>query len=264
MKELYYNSQILPNGLSIITVPTGVAIKNHLGVPLLPLSENISLLLCQDLNEIHEKNQKLIEIIGKKQKQKAISLAELYDKELNESLVYCMLSSLIKSDEKKYDLDIQAVIQWDRVFRLNPGPVNLQLELSSVVKVLNFFDSNYVNLELNYASSLEEMKLDGIEFVPKTIVKLLTELTNAMSSVERFAVQLLYNYFNEFSITLPILWVAGRITNKYLNEQDLVYAYWVFENGIDPKTLNKVKYESPLFIMERLRSLKKILNENYW
>lgn len=57
----------------------------------------------------------------------------------------------------------------------------------------------------------------------------------------------------QFSITLPIFWVTGKIEND-----DLVKAYWIFEYGASPKAKDK----KVQFLINRLSSLK-IIQQGY-
>ena len=244
----------------LIIGPDGLAIKNHMDEDFPALSENVARNLCQDLNDINKKNRGYL-----KQEDDGLENAfllmdnELLGNELRESFAYCVISTMMHAKGRSFDLDIAKTLQWDRVFRLSPGPPQLQLELGILEKAKTYLKSPWVNLPLNYSHSLAEMKEEGIEFVPDDILNELVALANSMPPVERFMVDLIYNYMDCFSITLPILWVAG-----HCNEDYLVDAYGVFKNGVNPDELEAEPYEELRFLKNRLLFLKTIRYSYSW
>ena len=76
----------------------------------------------------------------------------------------------------------------------------------------------------------------------------------SMDISKRVAVNILYNFFEYFSITIPILWVNGKIT-----DEDFISSYWALEFGVDISEMDEEDYEQPRFLMNRLLYLKTIL-----
>lgn len=219
-------------------------ILNHLAKPFGFVTESIADHLVNDLNAIHQKNLN--------DKKKGLSPADharpdVQAGELKESLMYCVLSTLQQAPDEVYELEIEQAIQWDRVFRLNPGPPNLLFEIKHIAPIKNYLGKLYVDLPLNYSDSVEEMQEDGTELVPQTVIDKLYELTNAMEPKRRFMVMLLYNFFDNFSIAAPILWVAGKI-----NDAEMVNAFWAFVNGEDPDDAEGEAAEAIKFLKNRL------------
>ena len=237
----------------LVIAPDGEVIKNHFGNPFPPLSENISRNLCDDLNYIFQKNQD--RPCGEFQDGQKMSsfVGEWYPDELRESFAYCVISTMMEAKGCTFDLDVSTLIQWDRVFRLSPHPITAHIELSVLKLPLQHLKSSRVNLALNYSQSLEEMHQEGVPFVPDDVVNEINDLFQAMPPVERLIVDLVYQYMDQFSITLPILWVAGKF-----NESKLVDAYWTLVHGVIPDDLSEIDYEPVRFLKNRLLFLKVI------
>lgn len=180
-------------------------IETHRGNLYPALSRDVAELICDDLN--------------------LLSVEQTSFDKYNLSLVYCVLSTLI---EAKGNIDfaeeLSFTIQWDRVFRLDPGPPHNLLELKSIEKIISFLESKWVDLPLNYSISLEEMKERNTPEVPENIINEFSQLTNQFNQVEIFAVDLLFNLFKRVSISSSILWVAGLLNNEDIQKIDL-YIY---------------------------------------
>jgi len=116
---------------------------------------------------------------------------------------------------------IQELIQWDRCFRLEPDPRWQHEQKKSIECVIDFLKKNgieWVDLRLNYAESLEEMKENNDDEVPADIVEIISSLYEKMSDLQKFFVLVLYNFSMEVSVTLPILFVSGNITiNEFID-----------------------------------------------
>lgn len=253
MDTTYKLQKVLEDRFLIIG-PDGKAIRNHLDNPYPVLSENISRNLCDDLNAINKKNRILIEK-NKDNTDKEFELFhhEFLGNELRESLAYCVISTMMESSNNTFEIDLKTIIQWDRVYRLNPGPPKLLLELAILEKAKSLLNFEWVNLQLNYASSIEEMEAEEAEFVSEEIITELSNIVNEMTPVDRFICNLVYNFMDCFSITFPILWVAGKI-----NEDYLVDVFWVFVNGENPEEIEEDAYEEVRFLKNRLLYLKAI------
>lgn len=230
MKDTYQRIK-KESGLYEVLGADGTILKNHNDKPYPHLSDKASKILIDDLNEIDSP-------------------------ELTKSFVYAVLSTMIEyqeTDKLTYDLNIPVIIQWDRLFRFNPGPPLLQLEYNNTQKARDFLGSLWVNNQLNYYSSIEEMKENNCELVPNTTIDRVQELVDEMFFSQQFTVELLYRFFGEFSITLPVLWVKDIISDK-----DLIEGSWVFQYGQDSVELQGNEYS--LYLTKRLAKLKQLLN----
>ena len=110
---------------------------------------------------------------------------------------------------------IEEMIQWDRCYRLEPDPRWQHEQKKSIECVIDFLKKNeiqWVDLRLNYAESLEEMKENDDDEVPADIVEIISSLYEKMSDLQKFFVLVLYNFSMDLSITLPILFVSGNIS----------------------------------------------------
>ncbi len=217
MENLYTLKQ-LENNTYLVMFDDEV-ILNHQGNPFPALSETIAKYLCDDLNEVNQER---------------------------ESFSYCVLSTMMEAPTE-YELDIDELLQWDRVFRLSPAPPALPLELSILKEIKPHLNAEWVNLSLNYGQSIEEMTEMKVDFVPDEIIKELNGLVENMNSAERFMSKLLYVFMGYFSMTLPIFWVTKKIEND-----DLLKAFWIFEYGESP-TQKDIH-----FLNNRLDALRKI------
>jgi uncharacterized protein (TIGR02145 family) len=181
-----------------------LVIETHLGNPYPGLSKNVAELLCADLNSLPADHA----IFG----------------EYNVSLVYCVLSTFIEAGgDFTSAVDLPFMIQWDRVFRLDPGPPHIQLQHNMIEKIKRYLKGKWVDLPLNYSMSLEEMKENKVPQVPKNIIKELAILLNNLNDTENFAVDLLFNLFDRVSITTSVLWVAGILDDADIQKVDLYF-----------------------------------------
>lgn len=257
--NVYKREEITP-GIYKVLGADGTVLKNHNNKPYPHLSENISRNLIGDLNEINVKNRKqILQNTSKEEAAMEIMLHNSSSIELNESLFYCIISTLIEFDEPNLDVQIELEhqIQWDRLFRLTPGPPHLLTELKNTEKAREFFGKEYVDLPLNYCQSIDEMEVNGIDLVPEEIVDKVADLIKDMSLAERIMVDILYNLYEYFSITIPILWVAGKI-----GDEDFIAAYYALNRQVDIYEMDEDEYEEPRFEMNRLLYLK-ILKYGY-
>ncbi|NUQ82500.1 MAG: hypothetical protein HUU10_12880 [Bacteroidetes bacterium] len=217
-------------GNRYIMLEDGDPINNHLGNPFPALTEERAL-------------QFMVEL-------KIIQYNEFIPPEdrLRTSFTYCVLSTMMEASGRTFPLTVDDEIQWDRAFRLNPGPPLLLLEQRVINQAKVGLQSPWVNLDLNYCSTPEEMRENGTAFVPANIIAELNGILSSFLPVERFMVMLLSRYM-VFGITLPVLWVADRIDDTCLAD-----GYWVFGRYAGPR---KFKREKDL-LLYRLSFLKKL------
>lgn len=244
MTKSYNLKQVSEDGYLIID-HIGEVIKNHNNKVFPALSENIARNLCEDLNYINQKNSGLLNYNISNEVKEIHEL--LGNNELRESFAYCIIATMMEYQGKSFDLNIETNIQWDSVFRLGQDPKKKRLEVAILKKAKKHLSANWVNLPLNSSECLEDMQDDKMAFVPDEIINELNEIVMNMSTVERFMVDLIYNFMDSFSITLPILWVAGKIDEDYL-----VDVYWVFMYGINPMKMKEEAYEEVCFLKNRL------------
>jgi len=109
---------------------------------------------------------------------------------------------------------IKKMIQWDRCYRLEPDPRWQYEQKKSIAEMIDFLKKNeiqWVDLRLNYSKTLEEMKENEDDEVPEDIVEIISSLYGKMSELQKFFVMVLYKFSLDVSITLPIMFVSGKI-----------------------------------------------------
>jgi len=216
-----------------ISGPDGEILKNHNSKPYPLLSDKISKVLVDDLNDI-----------GGKQP--------------NTSLAYSLLSTMMGAQEAgmtEYDLRVDLLIQWDRLFRFNPGPPLVLTEFKHTQKAREFLNDNWVNIALNYCSSPEEMKETGCEYVPDETVSVIEGLFAKMNFAEQFTADLLWDLSQNVSIVLPIFWAS-----KIITDEELIGGTWALNQGIDIDELDEPEKESMERFKRRLAFLRGILD----
>jgi hypothetical protein len=209
----------------------GQKIKTHRSNTLNNLLEKIARILADDLNSIYNSN---------------------FKKDLRSSFCYCALSTFQENGDKlnSRSLDIKSLIQWDRIFRFNPSPNTMKMEIKSCKPIIDFFGDKYVDLQLNYAESLEEMEENGISKVPENTSEIIENIFEHLSPKNKFLVDLIANYTDNFSISATTLFIAGKIKiDAFLN------AYFALNYYEDPKLKKFQDYRK--FLKARLSYLLK-------
>ena len=257
-----YNRKELAENLYEVLEADGTVLKNHNGKPYPHLSENISRNLTEDLNEIASKYYKVPN--SEDEVEEALFnnvLARVSGEEKRQSFGYCLLSSLIEYQDARLDveIDVEMQIQWDRLFRMNSIPNGGELELNANQKARDFFENNWQNFDLNYCQSFEEMEASEVKFVSEELDKTVRGLVDELAFSHKIAVDILYNFFDYFSITIPVLWVSGKI-----NDEDFIAGYYALNYGLDIYELDEEAYEEPRFLMNRLLYFKTILWGYMW
>lgn len=237
-------------------------LKNHNEKTFPNLSENISRNLISDLNAIATKYYKLPENDEELEKVTYSNLlATISGEELRQSFGYCLLSTLIEYQNANigFELELEMQIQWDRLFRMNIVPNGGDLELNSTKKARDFFEDKWINFGLNYSQSIEEMKENEVDLVSEDIVNSIKNLVAEMQFSHKIAVDILYNFFEYFSISIPILWVSGKI-----NDKDFIAAHYALQYRVNIYELDEEEDEQQRFLMNRLLFLKTILLGYQW
>jgi len=256
MKKTYQRKKTTSNLYEVLGT-VGKIIKNHNNKPYPILSNTVSKILITDLNEINDKNSNYI--FNNNNEEEAVlelALHNISNQELNESLCYCLISTLMEYKEANitFELEYTDQLQWDRLFRLNPGPPLMQLEYKNTQSIREYFGEHWVNLPLNYSDSLEEIEENNSDFVPEATINEISMLVNKMSMAQKVAVDIVYHLYNEFSIAAPVLWISGKISNE-----DYIAGFYALENGTDIYEMTEEAYEEPRFEMNRLQYLKELL-----
>ena len=186
----------------IIDKESNRPLNTHCDTPYPPLPKDICELLVNDLNQFSES--------------------------LNQSYIYCCLSSLIefKKNNQIIDLakDVLPQIHWDRAFRGMPDPRIHLVERQVTEKVYEFLGNKMVSLRLNYSDSIEELLADKKNCVPQTIIDKFEELLRDCNQLELFTILLLNNLFEGWNFSMTAFWVVNKITNQELIEAGVVLA----------------------------------------
>lgn len=207
----------------------GERVCTHLDNPMNAMSLATATLLVDDLNSIYNSD---------------------FLKDLRSSFCYCALSTFQErsgaAEERDYRLE--ELIQWDGIFRLDPRPQTMILKMHNCRATIDFFGENYVDLELNYCSSLADMEAKGTSMVPDKTIAMLRSVFEQLSSDERFLVDLIGNYSDYVSISAATLLIAKKISiDAFLN------TYFVLKYIEDPKKKKFRPYRK--FLKTRIKYL---------
>jgi len=208
--------------------------KNHNNIPFPPLSGKMSSLLCHDLNDIIISEQS-----GQGDKSSQAPL------NLRRSFVYCFLSTMMGAGDYDFDLYIERAVPEDRLFYLNPGPPLVITELNRTEKARIFFGLDLKILQVDFSKS----RVAGS--VSESIIAKAKSTFDNLLPCEKFVVDLLFQFFERVSITLPILWVAGIV-----NDEEFIGGIWVFYNYEDIYELEESEVEQIQFLITRMEYLR--------
>jgi hypothetical protein len=258
--EIYTIKEYSENAYEILG-PNGIILKNHNHKPYPILSENISRNLIGDLNAIAEKHTEKESNAKSDEQALNVLMTKAVGNILRESFGYCLISSLMEYEEQQVDaqLDVYEQLQWDCLFRFNAAENGGTLELEATEKAIAFFGNNWRNFGLNYCDDFNEMEQNGVELVSDEIVEQVESLVAELHISQKVAVNILYNFFDTISITLPILWVSGKI-----NDENYIKSFYALNYGIDIDSIDEDAYEEPRFLMNRLLYLKTIIWGYQW
>ena len=211
-------------------------LENHRNIEFNPFKQEIAQLLCNDLNEIFDSGRN----------------------ELIKSFVYCVLSTFSnyeKDQDFESNFDIPTSIQWDLVYRIPGGnPLLHHLQKNAIIPLIDFLGKDYEDLSPNYAQSIADMKELEIEFVSEKLVQRITDLYSTYNPYQLFIVDLLFKFYNHSSISLPILWVANKISST-----ELQYTAPFFEGEKETDQFSNEETELLNFYIKRLEKLKLLL-----
>lgn len=252
-----YSLKPLENNMALVLGPDDAPITTHWDTEYPPLNKDIAQILADDLNSIYERNfENAKDQVDENEYLKAKEDAELLSIELRESFIYCVLSTFIEAPgDYEHNVSVNA-IQWDRVFRLSPGPPSLQIEMAAVEPIKKALKSDWVNLPLNYAQSLEEMEEDEYaEFVPVEIIQEADEILSGLNKYQRFIILLLGKFFENFSVIAVMLFA-----NDMLSSKELLNMYYAFNRGRKYEDVEEEDQVGFKYKLQRLEYLKRFMN----
>jgi hypothetical protein len=173
--------------------------------------------------------------------------------EMRNSLSYCLLSTMIECDtqQEKFTLRYIPLLQEDKFLTNDEVFLKDSPPYASTLKAREFL---YYQDE-KPASESFHARGSCIQY---SVLAKIEETVNKMQMVDQFAVDLIYQYLDRFSITLPILWVGGIV-----DDEKLIEAYYAIEHQLDISDLNEEEVAIPRFMMNRLLCLKIILFYGY-
>ena len=161
----------------------------------------------------------------------------------NQSLLHsylCTYDEFKKSGAEQYEIGVESLIQWDRLYRLNPGPPLVLYENKVIEDAKKILGDYYINLSLNYAQSIEEIPKEN--FVPISTVREVRAIVDKFSIPRKIALDIVISYLNNFSVTMPILWLSGEITTL-----NLIIASETFFDGMDVKEAIEDRVKNELY-----------------
>jgi|GEM_PF-2953382 len=236
-------------------------LKNHLGTTYPPLFNDTAEILVAELNEIIAMDTYLV---NKNDTTIALSpeevinhpnYAEIRKKQEMQSFSVCVHNTLLAiEDFSQFKLPIQELIQWDLLYRMSPGPIEKMEQVHVVFDAIQWLGKDWIDLPANYTGSLEEMTDQEVPFVPANIQQRLQKELLTMSQAEQIAVWYLYEFFQQFSITLPILWVMGIISSTTLED-----SYYVLASDFSPLEIRDIRKKEGDFVQRRLEYLRRYL-----
>lgn len=237
--------------------------QNRLEQGYIPMPKKVANILVKDINEILLRDVYLDEGDPKRgftysEVTKHRKFREIRNMQEQMSFAVCVHNTLIAvQDDPNFSLELEQVIHWDMLYRMSPGPVEKMEQIQATAPAINWLGQDWVDLPANYVSTLEEMEADEIPFVPQVILDRLKAEIATMSLSEQVAVWYLYELFQRFSITLPILWVKGIVPSSCLED-----SYYVLASDFSLKEIRRVRKEEGNFTQRRLSYLRQYLKAN--
>ncbi len=249
----------------------GFVIRNDSFLPILglsifgdaPISKKQANILVKDINEIILLDAYLDEGDPKKgytysEVSKHPKFKEIREKQEQMSFALSVHRTLwAVQNDPKFRLELEYVIHWDMLYRMSPGPIEKMEQIQASAPAINWLGKHWVDLPANYVSTIEDMEAEEIPFVPRVILDLLKDEIASMSLPEQVAVWYLYELFQRFSITLPILWVNGLISSACLED-----SYYVSTSDFSLKEIRRIRKEEGGFVQKRLSYLRQYLKAN--
>lgn len=236
---------------------------NHCGWGYPPMSKKLANVLVKDINEILLLDVYLDEGDPKKgfnysEVNKHVKFRDIRNKQEQMSFAVCVHNTLIAmEDDPNFRLELDPVIQWDFLYRMSPGPSEKMEQMNATAPAIHWLGKDWVDLPGNYVSTTEEMEVDEIPFVPQVIIDRLYAEIATMTLPEQVAVWYLFEFFQRFSITIPILWVKGMVSSACLEN-----SYYVLASDFSLKEIRSIRKQEGDFVQKRLSYLRKYLKAN--
>ena len=201
-------------------------------------------IICRDLNQIHSVKNKL--------KRGEEDLNSQIKSEIQECMTYWLAQSLPYQLE---NIDINTeVLHWDRAFRLSPQPPAVLTEMKALDHILPHLKADWVNLPLNYAKDLDELKNSDYGLLPENILAELQSNYHTLSKIQKLSLDLLWQYFHQFSFAFCLFYLKGKIS-----QTDFLRAYFAFAFSEDIEQLDEKGMLSFDYLSNRLINLESFL-----
>lgn len=238
-------------------------IAGHPDYGSMPATKKIANILVKDINEIILLDAYLDEGDPKKgysysEVSKHPKFREIRKKQEQMSFALCVHRRLLEfQNDREFGIGLEQVIQWDFLYRLSPGLGEKMEQIQATVPAIKWLGKDWVDLPGNYAGTFEEMEADEIPFVPQVILDRLNAEIATMTLAEQVSVWYLYEFFQRFSITIPILWVKGVVSSPCLED-----SYYVLASDFSLKEIRSIREQEGNFVQRRLSYLRQYLKAN--
>jgi hypothetical protein len=209
--------------------------------------------------DIYLENEGSSNVLTPKEVRKHPMYSEIRKKQEMQSFAVCVQNTLLAiEDFDQFKLPIHELIQWDLLYRMSPGPIEKMEQIQVVHEAIQWLGTDWIDLPANYTGSIQEMKTEEIPFVPQRIINRLKEELESMNEAEQIAIWYLYEFFQQYSITLPLLWARGVITSPVFED-----SYYVLASDFSPDEIRKIRKKEGDFVQQRLKYLRKYLMANH-
>lgn len=235
--------------------------QNHIGSVYPSLPKNVAQILANDINEIITKDTflrkgKIREKLSPEEVTHQPNFRLIRQEQERMSFSVCVQNThMAIENEPDFSIQLDKLIQWDFLYRMSPGPKEKMKQVIASKQAIRWLGKDWKDLQGNYAGSLEEMEELEIPFVSQILIDRLKIELESMNLEEKVAVWFLYEFFERFSITMPILWVKGIIRSV-----DLENSYYSLSSDSSMEEVQKIRTEEGDFVQRRLSYLKKYLN----
>lgn len=234
--------------------------KTHLGTLYPPLPLEQANIILEDINEIISEKA----YIGQGKKRKSLlphevlqhpKAAEIRKQQERMSFAVCVQNTLIEMDQiQDFDLPMAQLLQWDMLYRMSPDPHAKMDQMAASEQAINWLGKDWKDLPANYCQNLDDMKEQDVPFVAESLVARLQNLMTGLIPAEKVAVWFLYEFFQRYSISIPLLWVKGFVDGACLED-----SYYALASDFSSEEIMKMKKEEGDFVQRRLGYLKAYL-----
>ncbi len=235
-------------------------IKTHLGSNYPPLPLETAKVLAEDIFELINAQF----YIGEEKNRMSLQPNEVLihpdrfkirKEQERTSFCVCVENTLIEIKNKKdFELPLQHLIQWDGLYRMSPNPNAKMDQITTCEQAIAYLGADWKDLPANYCQTLEEMEAEEVDFVAESLVNRLMKIFNELTLTEKVAVWFLYEFFQRYSITIPLLWVKGLVDEACVED-----SFYALASGFSQKEIKKMKKVEGDFVQRRLFFLKDYL-----